>query len=715
MTIAALGLLLAVGLGGYLSWAESYRGPVLTPRADYRAQVFYAPQCPQDPAGDRFLGLDDLLVLMGREGFKFYESPLTTEISGPDGIIGTDDVVILKINYQWPERGGTNTDLLRGLIRRIVDHPDRFTGEIVVCENSQREFDYNFNRVTNNAQDVTQSPHDVVVDFAAMSHDVSHFSWRQIRYRRVSEFDQGDMVNGYVVYPYNGDIHGRVSYPKFQTDFGTYISVRYGLWDPQTETYDRDRLKFINIPVLKAHGASYGATACVKHYMGVVTRELNTYSHIAIEYGILGTLIGEIGRPDLNILDAIWINADPEDGPWCSIDDATRRDMLVAGVDPVAIDMWAVTNILIPAFIEEGHSPPWPDPSADPTDPDGLFRIYLDNSMYQILAAGYDATNDLNQVDLFTWTGGHGDFGNDGNVDGADQTQFESCFTGPGGGPIGGDCAPADFDADTDVDCDDWTRFLHAWTESVAPTPPAQCPCLLAAAPEPVIPIVPTNRYLSIAGGNAGMQTALRVTLGGLPEPYDIFDGTPIWVGEPNEICENAGQSAPPVGGCGPAPGLDSRSIMVATLQCEPHYTDWSVYDRIYAYGEAIVPGAAYSTRAICQGCDINQAIAYSAPLTLQTSVWGDAVSDCTVTPCGPPDGSVDVTTDVTALLDKFKNLAGAPRKARCDLEPAIADRLVNITDVMEALDAFRGFQYPFEISPPCGNASRILSQMCIE
>ena len=97
----------------------------------------------------------------------------------------------------------------------------------------------------------------------------------------------------------------------------------------------------------------------------------------------------------------------------------------------------------------------------------------------------------------------------------------------------------------------------------------------------------------------------------------------------------------------------------------------------------------------------------YSTPLTVETAAWGDVVRDCTATPCGPPDGTVGIATDVTALLDKFKNLTGAPIKARCDLEPSEPDMLINITDVTYGLDAFRGFGYPSavvpETCPPAG------------
>jgi hypothetical protein len=130
-------------------------------------------------------------------------------------------------------------------------------------------------------------------------------------------------------------MNGSVSYPKFQTDEGTYISLRDGIWDPVSETYDPEHLKFINLPVLKSHSAAYGVTACVKNYMGTVSGALNTDSHNAILHGILGGLLGEIGPADLNILDSIWVNANPNDGPWTTYAAATRRDELVASTDPV--------------------------------------------------------------------------------------------------------------------------------------------------------------------------------------------------------------------------------------------------------------------------------------------------------------------------------------------------------------------------------------------
>jgi hypothetical protein len=399
IVLGCVGLIAAAGGWSYLNRTDAYQGPLLNPPREYTAEVFSTTNCPQNPYGDRFLCVEDLLESMGAQGIKLHRSATTSLTAGPQGIIAPFDVVVIKINYQWPERGGTNTDLLRGLIRRIVEHPDTFTGEIVVCENTQFAAANNLDRAANNAQDPTLSPYDVVQYYKGLGHKISHYVWTGIRFTSVQEYSAGDMNDGYVVYPYNAQIQGRVSYPKFETEYGTRISLKNGVWLGPLG-YARARLKFINLPVLKSHHATYGATAMVKHYMGVVTGELNTSSHSAIRYGLMGELMAEIQPADLNILDAIWINANPYDGPWTTYGAATRTDRLVASLDPIAADLWAVKNILIPAFEDNGYSPPWPYPSADPDDPNSSFRYYLDRSMNRMLAAGYEVTNDLGQVDL---------------------------------------------------------------------------------------------------------------------------------------------------------------------------------------------------------------------------------------------------------------------------------------------------------------------------
>jgi hypothetical protein len=470
LVLASVGLFATIGVWGYLAHARAYHPPQFELPRDYRAQLYHVVQCPQDPAGERFLGVENLLALMGRGGLKLYQSPTPSLLAGPDGLIAPDDALLIKINYQWPERGGSNTDVLRGLIHCLVGHPDGFTGEIVVCENSQFNPIDGFDRSANNAQDHSLSPHDVVVGFQSQGYRVSHFSWTDIRFSSVAEYSAGNMNDGYVVGAYDPALHGCVSYPKFRTAFGTYISLKFGIWDTVSQSYDEPALKLINLPVLKSHHATYGATACVKHYMGVVTRELSTSSHSAIAWGLLGEVMAQVRRPDLNILDCIWINANPYSGPQTTYSGATRRDELLASVDPVATDMWAVTNVLVPGFIASGYSPPWPEPSADPADPSSDFRIYLDRSMNRLLAAGIPTTNDLTKIDVDTWNGLPGDFDLDGAVTPADFPWVADCLSGPAAWPAPSEPTTADeclwgsdLDDDADVDLSDfaaWQRLI---------------------------------------------------------------------------------------------------------------------------------------------------------------------------------------------------------------------------------------------------------------
>jgi hypothetical protein len=72
------------------------------------------------------------------------------------------------------------------------------------------------------------------------------------------------------------------------------------------------------------------------------------------------------------------------------------------------------------------------------------------------------ATTQGTQV-LLTFCG-LGDIDCDTNVDLTDWSLFFDCMTGPNGGPIDEDCAPADLDEDNDVDLDDAAAFTNVFS-----------------------------------------------------------------------------------------------------------------------------------------------------------------------------------------------------------------------------------------------------------
>ncbi len=367
------------------------------------------------PASDIFVikgtsgndqGVAELINLMGLGGTLFYQSPNSAPDQGPSGLISANDVVIIKVNCQWDERGGTNTDVLKAVIQAVLLHPDGFTGEIIVADNGQAQngptgtggsFEYE----NNNAEDTTQSIQKVVDSFAG-SGRVSTYLWDTITKNRVSEYIVGNDEDGYIVGSEADSMTGLlVSYPKFKTAYGTRVSFKSGIWDPVEKTYNSERLKVINLPVLKSH-KQYGVSASVKHYMGVasdrLTRQLGAQAHFTIGDGGMGKQMVETRFPVLNIIDAIWINATPGTGPYTTYDMATRTNVIAASTDPFALDYYAARYILYSTAQELGNG------NKDLIDPDnteaGSFGDWLRKSMNEALLSGRQVTLDESQMNI---------------------------------------------------------------------------------------------------------------------------------------------------------------------------------------------------------------------------------------------------------------------------------------------------------------------------
>lgn len=342
-------------------------------------------------------GFIELINLMGNNGLLFYKSDINGNNQGPEGLIGKDDLIIIKVNCQWPERGGTNTDLLKAIIKSIINHPDGFIGEIVVADNGQEvgSLDWEESNAENHSQSAQK-----VVDMFSSSYNISTYLWDSIARDRTGEYSDGYIEDGYIVNDtYSQPTGIQVSYPKFRTIFGTYISFKEGIWNPETLSYDRDRLKVINVPVLKTH-SDKGVTACIKHYMGVVTaRMTNACSKVGT--GGMGAEMVETGIPTLNILDSIWINPIPLGGPRTSYTNAVRVNVIMASTDPIALDFWAVKHVLMQASQKMGYT----DLSSMDPDLDDYpyFGYYLRRAMQELWNAGYQVTNDEFQMNVFVF------------------------------------------------------------------------------------------------------------------------------------------------------------------------------------------------------------------------------------------------------------------------------------------------------------------------
>lgn len=343
-------------------------------------------------------GFQELIHLMAEKDQDFYE------------IIGKEDVIILKVNSQWDERGGTNVDLTESVIAAIIDHPAGFDGEIIIADNGQDQFgsensggSMNWNR--SNGQDKSRSMQDLADSYKSLGHKVSTYSWDTITGNKVNEFDSGDMNEGFVVANRkNEDSKITVSYPKFISRSQTCISFKKGIWNKNSQSYDYNKLKIINMPVLKTH-MQYGVTGAVKGYMGVPSEKLTRNSHSTIGIGSMGTLMAETRMPDLNIMDAIYINANTDRsgrGPSTDYNEAAFTKTILVSTDPVALDYYAAGEVLYPAIKESG------DEIQQLHDRDSLvpgsFGYWLRLSLGQIRKYGYDAVIDADKIDVFSYS-----------------------------------------------------------------------------------------------------------------------------------------------------------------------------------------------------------------------------------------------------------------------------------------------------------------------
>jgi len=301
-------------------------------------------------------GVECLLHLMGKKGLRFYRSEQQSSLSGPLGMIGSTDVVLIKVNAQWKYRGCTNSDLVRGLIQRILDHPDGFTGEVVIVENGQgrgsldcdTQSAYADNEVHANAEDETHS-FMYLVDHVFNDPRVSAYLLDPIRTTFIGSSDH--VTDGYRIFE-------NVSYPCFTTSGGHRVELREGIWNGIG--YD-DNLKLVNFPVLKHHDIGGSEiTGAIKNFYGIVSMQDGQagFRHYTGLGETCGKMVALVRTPVLNILDAIWVSHSSLTGYPAST--TFRANQVLASQDPVALDYWAAKHVMYPIDSNWRHHPDFP-------------------------------------------------------------------------------------------------------------------------------------------------------------------------------------------------------------------------------------------------------------------------------------------------------------------------------------------------------------------
>lgn len=332
--------------------------------------------------------IDTLLAMMETKDVYIYKTD-----EQPDGIVGATDVVIIKGNFQWTSRNTTSTDRIKGLIWQILNHPDGFTGEIIICDNTQ-EIGTGIGENDNNSEDEEQSIVDVCNVFQAKGYPVYYRCWADIWSTVVEEYSKDDNNDGYTY-----DYETKISYPKFRSPSGDhYISLRYGLWNSDSETFDNERLCIVDFPVLKAHALA-GATVAVKNWIGVLTtayyneryggRNNMHFSSFWGTYALVARVM-EVTYPRLVIVDAAWtstVNPNVLDG-------LVQTNMLLASTDPLAPSWYAAKFILTPIAARAWET--------DPDNKASLYHNTLANwTTYFRETAGRPCTMDSAEISVY--------------------------------------------------------------------------------------------------------------------------------------------------------------------------------------------------------------------------------------------------------------------------------------------------------------------------
>jgi hypothetical protein len=324
-------------------------------------------------------------------------------MGGPGALFGEEDVVILKPNLQWYNQGATNIAAMARLVTLIMERPGGFRGEVVLAENTHRgarpwlhtgwavpfvrNADLPGIRTYNELAAALRSRHG---DRFSVCHliDIGGGGRRVFGPADGPGYVICDGTGGAPLLTLDNGLTGpakrkvAMSYPIFQTERGTLVDYRLGVWE--SGAYTGRPVKLVNCAALNHHSVYCGFTSAVKNFLGASDLsggpDPASGGRLSGEYynfhsfpfngdargpaaGMLGAEIGHflktVRRPALNITTAEWC------GLVSRVDlPAARTHAVAASTDPVALDLHTAKYLL---FTNSGislHDPNAPDSPA---------------------------------------------------------------------------------------------------------------------------------------------------------------------------------------------------------------------------------------------------------------------------------------------------------------------------------------------------------------
>jgi hypothetical protein len=328
-------------------------------------------------------------------------SKLIQMMGGVSTIFGVEDVVVIKPNAQWWNQGAPNLSALKTFAELVMERPGGFQGEVVLAENIHRGASPGENAYSgwvprfkrNSDIDGINNLNELAAHLKTKYGDkfsVCHLIDVEDGGRRIFGPSDGtgyvycDGTDSVPLVSFSNGCRGNdhreviMTYPIMQTDRGTVIDFKNGIWEKGA--YTGQPLKFVNLASLNHHSGYCGATSAIKNYLGVtdmsgghggrgphddgkLTKEYYNFHAFPFNEwkpgpvpGMIGAEIGvfmsKIRKADLNITTAEWVGlASRTDPP------VAHTRAVLASTDPVALDYHAFKYVLFPNSRVPVHDP----------------------------------------------------------------------------------------------------------------------------------------------------------------------------------------------------------------------------------------------------------------------------------------------------------------------------------------------------------------------
>jgi hypothetical protein len=211
--------------------------------------------------------LEVLLELMAEAGLKLLRSNRDTAYTGPDGLIASEDVLLIRVDWSADRRQEREVRrILRGLMDRVLEHPDGYRGEVIILFDAASDGGFSPGGTAGEKHKPEMPKRKSKIPalpgaWLALPEGETRVSLLELgplREKTISSDDHEQ--NGYCVV-------GRSAFLRFTSHGGRRIEIPHGIWDGGSY---KNGLKLIHLPLGPPLGAQgRGVKAILNPHAGL--------------------------------------------------------------------------------------------------------------------------------------------------------------------------------------------------------------------------------------------------------------------------------------------------------------------------------------------------------------------------------------------------------------------------------------------------------------